>query len=149
MKNKVTSTKKFLFSCCKLIRKNVSSKKKNMFTYTWNICSQIYTTVTQHDSHCIATTWFQGSTTAQPENFAKNIIYTTLVQPDFCCICKTWFKLSTVAQPEIFIFMVKWHILHYTCTPWFSLHLQNMISVTYNYYYALCFLICIYIYYWG
>ena len=92
--------------------------------YCYNLISEFYT----------CTTWNLCWLTS---------LSTTHAQPNFHCIYKTWYKLSTLAQPEIFIFMVKWHILCYTCTPWFSLHLQNMISVACNSYWV-CMFSCIY-----
>ena len=119
-----------------------------MLAQKWRKCSSkpeyllaisFYTKITQPDSPYTATTWFQGSKPAQPKSLSATSLYTTLVQPNFHCICKTWFKLSTLAQAQVFIFMVRGHILHYTCTPWFSLHSQNMISVPYNSYCACMF----------
>ena len=40
--------------------------------YLWII--SLYTTIAQPDSHYIATTWFQGSTPAQPEILTDNLI---------------------------------------------------------------------------
>ena len=63
------------------------------------------------------------------KSLPKISLNNTLPQPHFHYICTFWFEGSTLSQPEIFIFMVNWHILRYTRTPWFLLHLQNMISV--------------------
>ena len=49
-------------------------------------------------------------------------LHTTLAQSHFHYICKISCQGSALVQPEIFIFMLKWHILRYTRTPWFSLH---------------------------
>ena len=74
----------------------------------------LYTTLAQSDFRYIRTTWLQGSTPAQPESFVDDI-------------------------DDIFIFvMVKWYISHCSSIPWFSLHLQNMISVAFSF--LLCFL---------
>ena len=54
----------------------------------------LYTTLAQPDFHYICTTWFQGSTLAQPQIFISMIkwhisCYTR--NPNFHCICKQWF----------------------------------------------------------
>ena len=122
-----------------------------------------YTTLAQLDSHYSHTTWFQGSTPVQPKIFAYNIIvhcthttwltlhlynliskfyvwptwnlcllfhctlhslnlsFTTLISG--LCICATW-------NPYLYGQMTH---SRYTHTPWFLLHLQNMISVAFSF----------------
>lgn len=140
MKNKVTSTKKFLFSCCKLIRKNVSSKKKNMFTYTWNICSQYHSTLQSHNM--ILTALLQLDFRVLQLHNLKSLpmtsLYTTLTQPDFHCIRKTWFKLSTLAQPKIFFYgKVTYFTLHF--------HILVFITLAQHDFSGLGFLLCGYV----
>ena len=83
-----------------------------------------FRTLHLHNLKSLSTIWF----------------YTTLAQPDFHYIRTTWLRGSTPAQPEIFIFIVKWYISRYTRTPWFSLHLQNIISLAFS------FLLCVYVF---
>ena len=85
----------------------------------------LYTTIKQLDSHYICTSWFQGSTPAQPEIFVCIWFYTTLEQPDFNYIRTTWFHCSTPTQPETVVDEI---IVHCTHTALISLHSYNLIS---------------------
>ena len=84
-----------------------------------------YTTIKQLDSHYICTSWFQGSTPAQPEIFVRIWFYTTLEEPDFNYIRTTWFRCSTPTQPETVVDEI---IVHGTHTALISLHSYNLIS---------------------
>ena len=85
----------------------------------------LYTTIKQLHSHYICTSWFQGSTPAQPEIFVWIWFYTTLEQPDFNYIRTTWFHCSTPTQPETAVGEI---IVHCTHTALISLHFYNLIS---------------------
>ena len=87
----------------------------------------------------ISTIWFQDSTPAQPEIFVDDMVFQYTRTTWLHYIRTTWLRSSTPAQPEIFILIVKWYISRYTRTPWFSLHLQNMISLAFS------FLLCVYV----
>ena len=84
-----------------------------------------YTTMEQLDSHYICTSWFQGSTPAQPEIFARISFYTTLEQPIFYYIRTTWFHSTTPAQPENVVDDI---VVHCTRTALISLHPYSLIS---------------------
>ena len=78
-----------------------------------------------HYNQTICTSWFQGSTPAQPEIFVRIWFYTTLEQPDFNYIRTTWFHCSTPTQPETVVDEI---IVHCTHTALISLHSYNLIS---------------------
>ena len=84
-----------------------------------------YTTMEQLDSHYICTSWFQGSTPAQSEIFARISFYTTLEQPDFYYIRTTWFHITTPAQPQNVVGDI---VVHSTRTALISLHSYSLIS---------------------
>ena len=80
----------------------------------------LYTTIKQLDSHYICTSWFQGSTPAQPEIFLWIWFYNMTI----------WFHCSTPTQPETLVGEI---IVHCTHTALISLHSYNLISRFYNY----------------
>ena len=111
---------------------------------------QFYTTLTP-DSHYKCTTWFQGSTPAQPEIFVNNIVlYNT---------CKTWLSLHSYNLISEFYTYVTWNIHLYSKVTYFTIHLHTLIFIiltkhdfmAYNFYceyifsyiYIFCTYICV------
>ena len=70
-RNKVISTKSFLFSCYKL-RKMLAQKRSIVDTIFVDNIIILYNR--QPDSHHIIATWFQGSIPAEPEIRTNDII---------------------------------------------------------------------------